>query len=308
MARFWLVFIFSCVLVFADPPGGMVKRKVTVPKSMQTAPFNSDQYLTIPPGFDISVFARLEAPRRLAIASNGDVFVSQPSLGKVTVLRPSSTGGDPAAFVYAAGLRSPHGLAFDTVNGSTYLYIAETNQIDRYPYQPGDTSAAASQAVIGHLPDGTEFPGYGHPLKNLAIGPDHSIYVSIGSSCNACADDTTATPVRASVYRYNFDGSGGQLFAQGLRNAEGVAFLPGSATLWVAVNNRDEILYPYKDSSGNYDQLVRSYVDDHPPELFTSVRPNGNYGWPFCNPTQDSQNGYSNMPFDIDLDNNPEVT
>ena len=46
------------------------------------------------------------------------------------------------------------------------------------------------------------------------------------------------------MYQYNADGTGGRLFARGLRNAEGLDTQPGTKTVWVAVNNRDNIAYP----------------------------------------------------------------
>jgi glucose/arabinose dehydrogenase len=48
------------------------------------------------------------------------------------------------------------------------------------------------------------------------------------------------------------------------------------------------------------------YVDNHPPEEFTRVRPGGNYGWPFCNPNPDTANGLDNMPFDRDVQLNAD--
>jgi len=76
--------------------------------------------------------------------------------------------------------------------------------------------------------------------------------------------------------------------------------------LWVAVNNRDNLAYPYNDRSGNYGKVIQSYVDNHPPEEFTQVRDGGNYGWPFCNPNPDTGKGLNNMPFDRDYQFNAD--
>src|SRR5438309_2091292 len=73
-------------------------------------------------------------------------------------------------------------------------------------------------------------------------------------------------------------------------------------TLWVAVNNRDQLPYPFRDSTGSYGQVFWSYVDNHPPDLFTAVRDGGNYGWPFCDSNPDK--GLDRMPFDPDYDTN----
>ena len=53
------------------------------------------------------------------------------------------------------------------------------------------------------------------------------------------------------------------MFAGGLRNPVGLAFFPGTSTLWTAVNERDHL------------------GDDLVPDFITSVRDGGFYGWPY---------------------------
>ena len=291
------------------PPAASVSTKVQVPASMRTAPFNVDRYLTVPPNFSIAVYARVSKARFMAVAPNGALLVSQPSTGKVVLVRPNS-GGDPIISDFATGLRNPHDIVFHTINNVTYVYIAESHQINRYTYTAGDLTAQNRQIVISGLPDAStpELQGnYGHQLKNIAIDGNHKLYVSIASTCNACVEDTKSDPIRGAIYQYNADGTGRRLFAQGLRNAEGLAFVPGTNRLWVVVNNRDNIAYPFNnDFDGNgtndYGRVMTSYVDNHPPEEFTYVQDGGNYGWPFCNPNPDQT--LDNMPFDRDYEFN----
>jgi len=287
------------------PPGAMLRTKLAVPAPLKNGAFSGDRYLTIPPGFQISLFATISGARFMALAPNGDVLVSQPDAGKVTLLRAAANGEIPQSFTFVSGLRSPHDIVFHSVGGTQFVYIAESNQINRFRYSPGDTAAHNREVVVTGLPDSStpELHGsYAHQLKNIALGSDDALYVSIASSCNVCAEDTTSNPVRAAIYRYNADGTGGRLFASGLRNAEGVRFLPGTNTLWVAVNNRDQLPYPFQDSIGNYGQVFWSYIDNHPPDLFTAVRDGGNYGWPFCDSNPDKS--VDQMPFDRDYDTN----
>jgi uncharacterized protein (TIGR03437 family) len=283
----------------------MIRSRLSVPDALKSGVFSTDRYLNIPPGFRISVFALVPGARFMAAAPNGDILVSQPGLGQVTLLRTATNGGVPQAFTFVSGLQSPHDMVFHTINGTTYIYISEKNQINRYRYVSGDTAVRDRQVIIKGLPDSStpELHGtYAHELKNIALDGDDHLYVSIASSCNVCADDTASNPVRGAIYQYNADGTGGRLFARGLRNAEGVRFLPGTNTLWAVVNTRDQVPYPFQDSTGNYGQLFWGYVDDHPPELFTAVRDGGNYGWPFCNSNPDQS--FDHMPFDSDLDTN----
>ncbi|NEL27852.1 MAG: sorbosone dehydrogenase family protein, partial [Xanthomonas perforans] len=54
-----------------------------------------------------------------------------------------------------------------------------------------------------------------------------------------------------------------RVFASGLRNPVGTAWEPQSKSLWVVVNERDEI------------------GSDLVPDYLTSVRDGGFYGWPY---------------------------
>jgi glucose/arabinose dehydrogenase len=285
-------------------PGTLSRVKVEVPADMRTGLLAQDRYLNVPSGYAISVYARVSKARFLAVTPDGHLLVSQPSTGNIVLVR-NVPGGSPAVSNLVSGLRSPHDMVFYAENGTTYLYIAETNQINRYVYNAGQLTGR--QVIITGLPDASnpELRGaYGHPLKNIAVdGRTKKLYVSIASTCNACVEDTISNPKRGSIYQYNLDGSGGRLYAEGIRNAEGLAFVPGTSDLWVVINNRDNIRVP-DPNSPNYGKIVPEYVDNHPPEPFTRVRDGGNYGWPFCNPNPDG--GMDNMPYDRDVELNAD--
>jgi glucose/arabinose dehydrogenase len=290
----------------AAPPGASVSSTVIVPASMRTSPFNTTRTLLIPPNFTMSVYARVSGARFMAVTPDGNLLVSRPGSGSVVLVRPNGSA-DPLVTNFVTGLRRPHDIVFHTIGTTTYVYITETNQINRYLYTAGALTPGARQVVVAGLPDASspELGGtYGHELKNIALDANDKLYVSIASTCNVCTSDTQSNPVRAAIYVYNADGSGGRLFARGLRNAEGLDVIPGTNTLWAAVNNRDDIAYPFNDASGNYGRVYSGYVDNHPPEEFTRVRDGGNYGWPFCNPNPDTPNGVTDMPFDRDYQMN----
>jgi glucose/arabinose dehydrogenase len=292
----------------AQPSPASVETELKVPNTMNYQPFNISRYLKVPPDFSISVYARITNARFMAVAPNGDLLVSQPSGGRVLLVRPNGDK-DPIISDFVKGLRKPHDIVFHEIDGTTYVYISETHQINRFTYKSGDLIAQNREIVVKGLPDSStsELKGaYGHELKNIALDANNKLYVSIASTCNACVKDTVSTPRRGAIYQYNADGSNGRLFAEGLRNAEGLAFPPGTKKLWVVVNNRDNIAYPFKDGSGQYGKIIPSYIDNHPPEEFTQVRDGGNYGWPFCNPNPDTASGFNNMPFDRDYQFNAD--
>jgi glucose/arabinose dehydrogenase len=101
----------------------------------------------------------------------------------------------------------------------------------------------------------------GHWSRTIAFGPDNKLYVSAGSSCNVCIEDDER---RAAISQYNPDGTGGRIFARGLRNAVGLAFNPSTGQLWATVQGRDLL------------------GDDFPPEYLTIVQDGDHFGWPFC--------------------------
>lgn len=288
-----------------------VSRVVEVPEALGGAPFDTQRSLVVPPGFGIRVWSRVSSARFLARAPNGDILVSQPALGKITLLR-ERPNAEPERFDFATGLQNPQDMVFHQIGDTIWLYIAESNRVSRTAYQPGSTQLGERQIVIDGLPDSStpELNGsYGHELKNIALGPDDKLYLSVASVCNACLEDANSNPVRGAIYQYNADGTGGRLFARGLRNAEGLDFIPGTNNLWVAVNNRDEIPVPVNidvdgDGTDDIGKVMPQYVDDNPPEPFTLVSDGANYGWPFCNAVPNAAMSNLDVLPDYDLNRN----
>lgn len=104
--------------------------------------------------------------------------------------------------------------------------------------------------------------GGGHWTRTLRFGPDGLLYVSIGSSCNACLESDAR---RAAILRYHADGSAQELYATGLRNAVGFDWRPATTDLIATDNGRDLL------------------GDDFPPDELNRVLQGGFYGWPFAN-------------------------
>src|SRR5207249_603653 len=100
------------------------------------------------------------------------------------------------------------------------------------------------------------------------FGPNDSMYVSIGSSCNICTESDT---LRATVMQYSPLGAGGRIFARGLRNSVGLAFNPTTGALWATNNDRDDI------GGSNV-----AMTDSLPPERINILLDGKNYGWPQC--------------------------
>jgi glucose/arabinose dehydrogenase len=287
-----------------EPLNALVPTTVEVPLTLRDFPFDRDRVLMVPPGFKISVLARIIAARFIMPLSTGEILVTEPGFGKILLVRPQANGTADVS-VLIKDLHNPQGMALHPSDDRLYLYVGESNQVSRFLIAPGAVSAGDQTVIVPNLPDSSnpELGGsYGHELKNLVIGPDNKLYVDIASSTNSDPIDTTADPVRSAIYQYDLDGLGGRIFARGIRNAEGLAFAPGTNELWAAVNETDGILYPFRNgwqgrASIDYGKSIVSYIDDHPPDEFIQVKDGADYGWPFANPNPDSPDGLDNMPF-----------
>jgi glucose/arabinose dehydrogenase len=296
-----------------EPLNALVPTTVEVPLALRDSPFDHDRVLMVPPGFKISVLAHISGARFIMPLPTGEILVAQPVLGSISLVRPQADG-TVSVSTLIEDLQNPQGMALHTIDDRLYLYVGESNQVSRYLIAPGAASASDRTVIVPNLPDSSspELRGpYRHWLKNLVIGPDNKLYVDIASSTNADPIDTTSNPVRCAIYQYDLDGSNGKIFARGIRNAEGLAFVPGTNELWAAVNETDDILYPFRNSwqgsgSIDYGKLITSYIDDHPPDEFIHVKEGANYGWPFANPNPDTSNGLDNMPLAPNYETNPD--
>jgi glucose/arabinose dehydrogenase len=294
-----LVTACSSPAVAAGPaaaPAGLVPVSVTVPAGLDAAPLDVPRQVLIPPGWTMSVFARVPSARLAAWAPDGTLLVSVPARGSVVRLVPDARGAATAS-VLLEGLNQPHGLTF---SGST-LYVAQSDRVDAYAYASG--AATAPEPVVTGLPDAKspDLRGaYAHALKSVAVGPDGAVYVSVGSTGNISVEDLAASPPRASILRVPPGGGAPEPFAVGVRNGTGLAVAP-DGTVWTAVNNRDNVQYPfdrpYGDASGSSrGEVIGGYVRDHPAEPLAKLTPGRNLGWPYCNPDPDTQPGVAGSP------------
>lgn len=205
--------------------------------------------LAVAPGFEIGVaVSGLPNARMLAQSPTGELVLSQHVEGRVVKLAdPDGDGVVDEVVPILTGLNMPHGLAF----AGDVLFVAETDRILRLDVW----WSGASARPIAELPGGGH-----HQTRSLALGPDGKLYVSIGSSCDACEE---ADPRRAAVWRLDQDGSNVEPFARGLRNAVGLAWSP-DGQLWATENERNEL------------------GEETPPDELNLLEAGADYGWPAC--------------------------
>ena len=228
----------------------------------------------VPPDFQVNLFAEgLHHARWLTVAESGEVFLAESRAGKVTLL--VDTNGDGKAdrrSTFVGGHDAPHGLALHGGN----LYVADLDGVWRYSWRPGQQRAQGKGERI--TPAGAFGDSGGHWTRNIAIAPDgRRFYVAIGSAGNI---DEEAAP-RATVKEFNIDGSGGRVFASGLRNPVGIAFHPYTGALYTVVNERD----------GLGDGLV--------PDYLAALSDGAFYGWPYAYIGPNPQPGYADRRPDL---------
>lgn len=220
--------------------------------------------LNIPQGYHIAVAA--EGFRRLrfmAKSPDGRLFItdmydkSDNRKGRIWVLEDwdSTTQQFKKATVWLDKLHNPNQVAFF----DKYIYIAETGKLTRYIYSAGDQKPSSAPEQIAVFPDyGLSYKYGGWHLTRSLSFYNNKLYVSVGSSCNACIEKEE---VRATITEMNPDGSNPTIFARGLRNSVALKWVNGS--LWVTGMGRD---------------LMGA---DKPEDLFGTVKRDGFYGWPF---------------------------
>ncbi|MGQ0740705.1 MAG: PQQ-dependent sugar dehydrogenase [Alphaproteobacteria bacterium] len=223
----------------------------SVSNSPETISRPANSMLKVPAGFSANLFADgLEHPRWLAVAGNGDVFLAESDAGKITLLRDANGDGRAESrTTYAEGFDRPHGMAIR--NG--YFYVADTEAVWRFPYKDSDRKAAKRTRLTTQ----SFGSGWGHWTRNIAFDSKGRLFIAIGSRSNKAEEEAPRATVQV------FDNGRMRTFASGLRNPVGIAFYPGTDTLYVAVNERD----------GLGDGLV--------PDYLTHVVAGGFYGWPF---------------------------
>jgi glucose/arabinose dehydrogenase len=246
-------------------------------------------------GAAVSAFAKdLKHPRWVYVLPNGDVLVAEsakptpppeadkgkegggpvagikgwfmkkamkkagsavPSANQITLLRDADGDGKPEVrTVFLQNLNSPFGMAL--VGGD--FYVANADGIVRFPYKTGDTEIKTAPAKVTDLPAGINH----HWTKNLIASPDGSkLYATVGSNSNVAEKGMGIEEGRAAIWEVDVKTGQKRLFATGLRNPNGMAWVSG--TLWTVVNERDEL------------------GSDLVPDYLTSVKDGSFYGWPY---------------------------
>ncbi|RYG93451.1 MAG: YbhB/YbcL family Raf kinase inhibitor-like protein, partial [Alphaproteobacteria bacterium] len=180
----------------------------------------------------------------------GHVYATRRTEGDVIRLDDADGDGSYEGHTVVAARPGMHGIAFD----NDVVFLATVNEIYTAPVNADGTFGDLTR-LIDDLPDGGQ-----HPNRTIAIGPDDMLWISAGSTCNACAE---TNPESATMLRAKKDGTSRTIFARGLRNTIGFGFEPGSGQLYGADHGIDWL------------------GDEEQQEEFNHIEQGKQYGWPY---------------------------
>lgn len=194
-----------------------------------------DFELMIPERYELKVaaegFKRLRfmawSPAGLLITDMHDLTDNRK--GRVHLL--TGWNEDSARFtgqrVLLDGLRNPNQVLHHAGGDRHYLVVATTDKLLRHPVRDTNTMALGEPQVLDTFPSYGLSYKYGgwHLTRSLLLAPNGKLYVSVGSSCNACIEQEE---VRATILEMDPDGGNRRIYATGLRNAVGLRWVHGA--------------------------------------------------------------------------------
>lgn len=243
----------------------LVSRSITLSDGTEAA-------FRIAEPFEATIAAEgLGKARFMTMSPDGRVFV--PDLvnmnlsrdGKIYVLEDfnEETKRFETTRTFLSGLRGPNSVAFYTdAEGVTWIYYTLTDRLVRHRYEAGDTAPQGAGEVIATFED-WQSPGADgvvwHITRTLLF-VDDTLYVSVGSGCNAC--EQPESEMRAMILAMDPDGENMRVYAKGTKNMVGMTWARGA--LYATENGVDHL-----------------GVDD-PDDTMYRIEEGKHYGWPYC--------------------------
>ena len=261
----------------------VTNRSLVVPYNGQTP--------QVPPGFTATPFVTgLVNPRRLFVLPNGDVLVAEQRAGYLTLLRDDGSGHAKWIDRHVEDLNRPYGLAWR----GDELLVADQDALWRVPHVVGALRAGrpVPPQRADQVPPEQRKPvpgaygaelltkkgvfgiAVGHQNRPIVIDPKSgALFVGVGSSGNMGVEPEP----KATIQRFDADGSNQMTYASGTRNPTALAFNPETGELWAVVQERDGL------------------GDNLPSDYLIRVQQGGFYGWPYAYIGKHPQPGFAQL-------------
>lgn len=236
------------------------------------------------------------SPRGLVMLPNGDLLVGTgggtanfAQSGTIYIV-PNAEATAPAPPSVFATLSdgacsastgtNTNGIAFAAGNGGGTIFVGMECSVWKIPYVTGDRVASGIptrylSVRTGAPPTGSDGDVH-HTTSLLAVGS--TLYVSIGSSCNACTE-TDAT--RATAQKTDITVPSLTLVATRLRNALALALNPATGTVWAGGAGQDCMV-----GATCFGAMDSTYaLNGHPYEWLDPLTRHTapvDYMWPWC--------------------------
>ena len=239
-------------------------------------PVAQGQPATPAPAQSVEVLASgLDTPWAIAFSPDGRIFLTERP-GRIRVIQAGRLDAEPwlTLDVAETGEGGLLGLSLDPdFAQNRFLYVAHTyrdadgalrNRLVRLREDPETGRGAVDRVLLDGAPGANLHDG-----GRVRFGPDGRLYWTLGDAQSPqLAQDTSA--LNGKILRLNPDGTvppdnpfpGSPVYAYGLRNAQGLAWQPGSGRLYATEHG----------PSGGPEGCCRDEIN--------LIEPAGNYGWP----------------------------
>ncbi len=203
------------------------------------------QHITLPPGFEISLYAVVPDARALAVGPHGSLAFVGTRKDRVYALTDQTHRGvadTVTLFAPKISKKLPNGVCF---SDDGVLYSVEQNRVLAYPEAESSAERVDVVATVV-VPQGAlvpaRFESLNHSARYCRVGPDGKLYIAIGQPYNvppAAVWPMLRAAGLGAIVRMNRDGTGREIYAYGIRNSVGLDFNPIDKTLWFTDNQVD---------------------------------------------------------------------
>ena len=146
-------------------------------------------------------------------------------------------------------MAEPLGLVWD---GST-LFVAARGKVLAFAHLSGDRFGKRSVILRGPDPKAAN--------DTILVLPNGRLMMSVSATCDHCRQTSRYS---AAIVTFDQDGSHLRVYASGIRDGYGLALIPGTSTLLVSINQRDDL------------------GERTPGDWLAVVRQGQNWGFPSC--------------------------